>query len=89
MTYGEVPHPVLSKNPNALKIGQMTGGLLSIGRASFRLVGAILYVNNKVLTARFNGRTVESLILRNSLISKSDSFLTTHSRFVIVFMANL
>ena len=42
-------------------------------------MGAILYVNNKVLTARFNGRTVESLILRNSLISKSDSFLTTHN----------
>jgi hypothetical protein len=49
-------------------------GLLSLGRASFRLVGAILYVNSKVLTARFNGRTVESLILRNSLISESDSF---------------
>jgi hypothetical protein len=42
-------------------------------------VGAILYVNSKVLTLRFNGRTVESLILHNSLISKSDSFLTTHT----------
>src|SRR6516164_4436128 len=59
---------------------QMTrAGPFSKGRASFRLVAAILYVNNKVLTASFNGRTVESLILRNSLISKSDSFLTTHT----------
>ena len=79
MTYGEVPHPVLSKNPNALKIGQMTGGLLSIGRASLRLVGAILYVSNKVLTAGFNGRTIDSLILGNSRIPKSGSFLTTDS----------
>ena len=70
---------VPSKNSTELKMRQMTRvGPFSKGRASCRLVAAILYVNNKVLTARFNGRTVESLILRNSLISKSDSFLTTH-----------
>ena len=72
---------VLFKNSTELKMRQMTRvGPFSKGRASFRLVAAILYVNNKVLTARFNGRTVESLTLRNSLISKSQSFMTTDSR---------
>jgi hypothetical protein len=62
-----------------LKMRQMTRvGPFQKGQTLFRLVVAILYVNNRVLTARFNGRTVESLILRNSLISKSDSLLTTH-----------
>ena len=48
----------------------------SKGRASFRMVAAILYVN----------KTVESFILRNSLISKSDSFLKTH-RFDLKLLA--
>jgi hypothetical protein len=79
---GEFVELVLSNNSTEFEnAAHDTCGLLSKGRASFGLVADILCVNSKVLTARFNGRTVESLILRNSLISKSDSFLTTHKQF--------
>jgi hypothetical protein len=66
---------ILSKNSTELKMRRMThAGLFLKGLASLRLVAAILYFNNKVLTARFNGRSVESLILRNFFSSKSDAF---------------